>query len=66
MVTRDVMVNYVRFSERAAAGCERRMVCVAGGLFDGDALGEVAGLVHVAPFSHRDVVGQELEGDHEK
>ena len=34
------------------------------GLFDGDALGQVSGLVYVAASADGDVVGEELEGDY--
>jgi len=30
-------------------------------LFDGNALGEVARIVRIVPFQHRQVVGQELQ-----
>jgi hypothetical protein len=32
-------------------------------LFDTHELGEVAGLIHVAPLPYGDVVGEELQGD---
>ena len=42
------------------------LTALAGALFDGDALGQVARLVHIAALPDGDVVGQELERDDKK